>query len=153
MYNGMQAGVHGKDIIHIPYQPRQTYSLWLASTQAVKACLCVCVTLLFMCYKMSCSLGHAALSQTDRAAHSSKVLLRHIVSRVLDAIPSKLLDQELGIKPATLPLLRACPSMSCQRDAGLQTIVRSSLQPSQAAVAAPVLASCRSLIVLLAPTG
>ncbi len=53
---------------------------------------------------MSCnslySLGHAALSQIDPAAHNFKVLLRHVVSRVMDAIPSKLLDQELGIKSA-----------------------------------------------------
>ena len=44
--------------------------------------------------------GHAALSQIDPAAHNFKVLLRHVVSRVMDAIPSKLLDQELGIKSA-----------------------------------------------------
>ncbi|KAL0046074.1 hypothetical protein WJX82_001682 [Trebouxia sp. C0006] len=41
-----------------------------------------------------------ALSQIDPAAHNFKVLLRHVVSRVMDAIPSKLLDQELGIKSA-----------------------------------------------------
>ena len=54
---------------------------------------------------MSCnslySHGHAALSQIDPAAHNFKVLLRHVVSRVMDAIPSRLLDQELGIKSAT----------------------------------------------------
>ncbi|KAA6420863.1 MAG: endoribonuclease Dicer protein 1-like [Trebouxia sp. A1-2] len=42
-----------------------------------------------------------ALSQIDPAAHNFKVLLRHVVSRVMDAIPSRLLDQELGIKSAT----------------------------------------------------
>ncbi|KAL0030548.1 hypothetical protein WJX79_003716 [Trebouxia sp. C0005] len=42
-----------------------------------------------------------ALSQIDPAAHNFKVLLRHVVSRVMDAIHSRLLDQELGIKSAT----------------------------------------------------
>lgn len=42
----------------------------------------------------------AALNEIDPAAHNFKVLLRHVVSRVMDAIPSKLLDTELGIAPA-----------------------------------------------------
>ncbi len=54
-----------------------------------------------MCYNPLCSRGHAALSQIDPAAHNFKILLRHVVSRVMDAIPSKLLDQELGIKSVT----------------------------------------------------
>ncbi len=53
-----------------------------------------------MLHTSLCSHGYAALSQTDPAAHNFKVLLRHVVSRVMDAIPSKLLDQELGIKSA-----------------------------------------------------
>jgi hypothetical protein len=54
-----------------------------------------------MCHNPLCSRGHAALSQIDPAAHNFKILLRHVVSRVMDAIPSKLLDQELGIKSVT----------------------------------------------------
>jgi len=53
-----------------------------------------------MLHTSLCSHGCAALSQIDPAAHNFKVLLRHVVSRVMDAIPSKLLDQELGIKSA-----------------------------------------------------
>lgn len=46
---------------------------------------------------MFCS---AALGEIDPAAHNFKVLLRHVISRVMDAIPSKLLDKELGL-PST----------------------------------------------------
>lgn len=46
---------------------------------------------------MFCS---AALGEIDPAAHNFKVLLRHVISRVIDAIPSKLLDRELGLPPA-----------------------------------------------------
>ena len=53
-----------------------------------------------MLHTSLCSHGYAAFSQIDPAAHNFKVLLRHVVSRVMDAIPSKLLDQELGIKSA-----------------------------------------------------
>lgn len=53
-----------------------------------------------MSHTSLCSHGYAALNQIDPAAHNFKVLLRHVVSRVMDAIPSKLLDQELGIKSA-----------------------------------------------------
>ena len=45
------------------------------------------------------SLWHAALGEIDPAAHNFKVLLRHVISRVMDAIPSDLLDKELGIQP------------------------------------------------------
>ncbi|KAL3131572.1 hypothetical protein ABBQ38_007873 [Trebouxia sp. C0009 RCD-2024] len=41
-----------------------------------------------------------ALGEIDPAAHNFKVLLRHVISRVIDAIPSKLLDRELGLPPA-----------------------------------------------------
>ena len=41
----------------------------------------------------------AALNEIDPAAHNFKVLLRHVISRVMDAIPSKLLNQELGVAP------------------------------------------------------
>lgn len=39
------------------------------------------------------------MNEIDPAAHNFKVLLRHVVSRVMDAIPSKLLNKELGVAP------------------------------------------------------
>ena len=41
----------------------------------------------------------AALNEIDPASHNFKLLLRNVVSRVMDAIPSKLLNKELGVAP------------------------------------------------------
>lgn len=39
----------------------------------------------------------AALGEIDPAAHNFKVLVRHVVSRIMDSIPAGLLDKELGM--------------------------------------------------------
>ena len=77
-----------------------------ARSRSVSLCCCRLCTGVTKCLAVpaaaSCKASSvfAALGEIDPAAHNFKVLLRHVISRVMDAIPSKLLDKELGLPPA-----------------------------------------------------
>ena len=78
-------------------------SALLYSLQLLYQCesLMSCASLLHLPYAKPFCWWCAALGEIDPAAHNFKVLLRHVISRVMDAIPSDLIDKELGIQPAS----------------------------------------------------